>query len=55
MTRRETWILNSAPRDKLEYMPKAEMFGRYADEFLAKARLAAMFKEDEENTEEDAP
>lgn len=48
ITGRETWILNSAPMNKIEYMPKLDMYKRYAEEFAAQARLAAIRKADED-------
>lgn len=42
ITGRETHILNSAPTNEVQYMPREEMYGRYADEFIAQARLAAI-------------
>jgi hypothetical protein len=48
-TGRETWVIDAAPMDKVEYMAKETMFGKYAQWFMARAILARTQKEDDDN------
>jgi len=52
ITGRKTFIISSAPQDKVEYMPELTMHIKYADYFISLAELRKM-SEDESEIDDD--